>query len=107
MAETQFITNEQGERIGVILDLPTYHQLVHEDPELLKDLNEAELKALANSKLSSEAQARLEALQSKQVKDELTESEVALLDSLIDQIDQLNILKARAKYTLKMQSNSE
>lgn len=46
MTERQFITNEQGERVGVLLDLAVYEQLIRgvtEDRELLTDLSEAEL----------------------------------------------------------------
>ena len=107
MAETQFITNEQGERVGVILDLPTYNQLISEDSELLTNLSEAELTALANSKLSLEEQTQLDTLLNKQTSEPLSETENLLLDVLVEQIDHLNILKARARYTLKMQSSRE
>lgn len=105
MAETQFITNKRGERVGVILDLPTYHQLISEDSELLTNLSEAELTALANSKLSLDEQAQLDALLDKQTREVLTETESLSLDALVEQVDLLNVLKARAKYTLQMQSS--
>ena len=107
MAETQFITNEQGERVGVILDLPTYNQLISEDSELLTNLSEAELTALANSKLSLEEQTQLDTLLNKQTSGLLSDTESLSLDALMEQIDHLNILKARAKYTLQLRSSGE
>ena len=52
----RYITNEQGERIGVVLDLDEYQQMTRQllrpdasDPEILIGLSEAELQALAHS----------------------------------------------------------
>ncbi|MGB6296175.1 MAG: hypothetical protein WBF90_08310 [Rivularia sp. (in: cyanobacteria)] len=43
MAESiQYLTNKQGETIGVFLDLETYHELINQsvvDSELLTDLS--------------------------------------------------------------------
>ena len=71
------------------------------DPECLSSLNEAELKALANSKLAPEEQGRLSELLKKNSEDRLSAEEEVLLDDLLEQTDQLAILKARALYTLK------
>jgi hypothetical protein len=52
----QYVTNQQGERVGVLLDLETYHRLVNSaasDAELLTELSMEELKALADSQLAS------------------------------------------------------
>jgi len=48
----QYIIDEQGERIGVLLDLEEYQQLTRltpPDAEILVGLSEAELQALAYS----------------------------------------------------------
>ena len=47
----RYITDEQGERIGVLLDLDEYQQLTSlpPDSEILVGLSEAELQALARS----------------------------------------------------------
>ena len=49
----RYVTNEQGERIGVLLDLDEYQQITRQlrrpdasDPEILIGLSEAELQAL-------------------------------------------------------------
>lgn len=104
MAERQFITNEQGERIGVLFDLAAYERLIRgltEDQELLTNLSEAELRALADSHLAPAAQQELDELLTKQAERGLFEDELARLDALLDQVDQLNIVKARARYTLQ------
>jgi hypothetical protein len=61
----RYVTNEQGERVGVLLDLETYDRLTHLsslDTECLIDLNQSELQALAESMLAPAAQACLDAL---------------------------------------------
>jgi hypothetical protein len=66
MSETvQYITNQQGERVGVLLDLETYHRLVNgsaSDEELLTGLSLEELQALINSQLASTEQTQLSEL---------------------------------------------
>ena len=39
-------------------------------------------------------------------KGELSNSEIETLDSLLEQVDELNLLKARAEYTLRHQPDS-
>lgn len=110
----QYITNQQGERVGVLLDLETYDQLTTRsvaDVELLADLSREELQALAESSLASASQAQLDELLDRNAKNQLTvdskavaslrASEVVVLDRLLAQVDQLNIIKTRARYTLK------
>lgn len=99
----QYVTNEQGDRIGVLLDLEMYHRLTHpltEDAEYLTGLNPAELSALADMMLAPPAQSRLDALLTRNAESALVESEIAELDQLLDQVDSLSILKTRARYTL-------
>jgi hypothetical protein len=104
MAERQFITNEQGERVGVLLDLAVYEQLTRGvgDRELLTALSEPELRALADSRLAPAGQQELDKLLAKQAASELSKNGLARLDTLLDQVDQLNIVKARARYTLQV-----
>jgi hypothetical protein len=107
MAEKlQYVVNEQGEQVGVILDLAAYRRLTRQsasDPDLLSDLSQAELHALAESMLAPDAQARLNDLLGRNQDGQLTKKENAELDHLLEQVDQLTILKTRAKYTLNQQ----
>jgi hypothetical protein len=61
----RYITNEQGERIGVLLDLDDYRQLTRlsaTDPDLLQGLSDEELQALAQSALAPADQSRMDDL---------------------------------------------
>jgi hypothetical protein len=71
------------------------------DQEFLQDLSFDELEALAESVLIPKAQSQLQELLSKNTEATLSTEETNLLDHLLAQIDYLNILKTRAKYTLK------
>ena len=71
------------------------------DQELLKDLSIDELDALAESVLIPKTQSQLQELLAKNAEATLLTEETHLLDHLLAQIDYLNILKTRAKYTLK------
>ena len=103
----QYVVNEQGEQVGVLLDLAVYRRLAgHQttsDPDLLSDLSQAELQALAESMLAPDAQTRLNDLLTRSQDNQLTKEEDAELDHLLEQVDQLTILKTRAKYTLNQQ----
>ena len=103
MADPRFVTNVQGERVGVILDLPTYEQMLaaQADPDLLQGLSDLELAALAESALTPGGQRELQRLQDKQEATALSGDEAEHLDRLIEQVDHLNLLKARARYTLQ------
>jgi len=99
----RYVTNEQGERVGVLLDVELYKRLVISsslDPEDLPGLNRDELEALANCKLALADQKRLDELISKNTDAQLLSDEVAQLDRLLAQADHLTILKTRARYTL-------
>ena len=104
MARSQrYITNEQGERIGVLLDLDEYQQLTRvsqADPELLTGLSAAELQALAQSALAHAEQSRLDDLLARNADATFSEAEQAELERLLHHVDQLTILKTRARYTL-------
>jgi hypothetical protein len=101
----QYITNEAGERVGVVLDWTTYQTLTvptTKDPDLLPDLSLPELQTLAQVSLGLDGQTELSHLLEQNRETKLSALEQERLDQLIDQIDQLNILKARALYTLKL-----
>jgi hypothetical protein len=99
----RYITDEQGERIGVVLDLEVYQQLTRlssPDSEILIGLSEAELQALAHSALAPVEQARLDDLLAQNADGQLPEAEQVELDRLLHHVDQLTLLKTRARYTL-------
>ncbi len=102
MPETlQYITNEQGDRIGVVLDLDTYSRLTPAlDPEYLIGLNIEELKALATCNLALTDQNHLDQLIDRNTENSLSEGELDDLDDLLEKVDHLTILKTRARYTL-------
>lgn len=68
---------------------------------MLIDLSEAELNALSEGVLSVEHQSRLGLLLERNREAALTSSESEELDRYLQQIDSLNILKARARLTLQ------
>ncbi|AFY49721.1 hypothetical protein Nos7524_3948 [Nostoc sp. PCC 7524] len=106
----QYVTNQDGERIGVLLDLATYQQLTNssvEDDEILTGLSLDELQALADSMLSPKVQIELNDLLERNAENTLAADEKATLDSILAQIDQLNVLKTRARYTLKIKGISK
>ena len=73
------------------------------DPELLVGLTDGELEALAESLLASSAQAHLDELLARNAEKQLSAKEQAELDRLLERIDQLTVLKTRARYTLHHQ----
>jgi hypothetical protein len=102
--QVQYITTEQGKQVGVLLDMAAYHRLLGtavDDPDLLVALSQEELEALATSKLAPELQAQLDELLQAQQERPLSAEEEAQLDRLLAQVDQLTILKSRARYTLQ------
>ncbi|MBE2199909.1 MAG: hypothetical protein IAE79_14945 [Anaerolinea sp.] len=101
--QVQYVTNEQGQRTGVLLDVAAYQRLIDRkptDPDLLIGMSRAELEALAASRLSLASQARLQQLLAQQKEGDLQGTAVAELDELLAQTDQLTLLKTRARYTL-------
>jgi hypothetical protein len=73
---------------------------MNSDPEFLVGLSDDELEALADSLLSPSAQARLDELLERNGQSQLAPSEQIELDRLLAKVDQLTILKTRARYTL-------
>jgi hypothetical protein len=102
----QYITDQQGEKVGVVLDITTYNRLTsNTDPDLLQGLSIPELEALAESKLTTDSQQQLSDMLARNSENILSNNELAKLDQLLIRVDQLNILKTRARYTLKSIEN--
>jgi hypothetical protein len=100
----RYITNERGERIGVLLDLDVYQRLANPlalDADCLMGLSVSELRTLANCKLSTVEQTHLDNLLVRNAESQLSDVEVTELDHLLAETDYLMVLKARARYTLK------
>ncbi|MEH2304045.1 hypothetical protein [Nostoc sp.] len=100
----QYVTNTRGDKVGVLLDLETYQQLTNLsiDSELLIGLSQDELQTLAESSLFPKSQIQLQELLIKNSENNLSDEEAQIIDRLLMKIDQLNIIKTRARYTLKM-----
>ena len=71
-----------------------------ENSELLTGLSDDEMEALAESKLAPASQNQLEALLARNADGQLPSDDQVELDRILARIDQLNILKARARFTL-------
>jgi hypothetical protein len=76
------------------------------DPDLLIGLSLEELQALAEGLLAPRVQVQLEELLLNGAEQQLSFDEEAKLDRILLQIDQLNILKTRARYTLNQLSRA-
>ncbi|MEL6382943.1 MAG: hypothetical protein AAFQ89_10810 [Cyanobacteria bacterium J06626_18] len=110
MSQTiQYITDEAGQRGGVLLDLDTYERLraKEEDPDLLINLDREELIALAESTLSPETQSQLSDLLAQNAENKISEVDRVQLDQLLTRVDHLDILKTRAHYTLHHLSHAK
>lgn len=70
------------------------------DSEYLIGLSFGELEALADGVLMPAAQSRLSELLAMQRRSSLNATHVDELDRLLERIDHLNLLKARARLTL-------
>jgi hypothetical protein len=76
---------------------------MNHDPEVLLGLSRGELEALAEGMLAPSVQARLDDLVARSKQGELSSEEVAELDRLLSRVDQLTLVKTRARYTLRNQ----
>lgn len=106
LEQVRYITDENGNQVGVLLDISMYRRLVAfktNDPDLLIDLSKEELEALASSQLAPESQAQLDDLLARNQDRQLNSVDIEHLDNLLAQVDQLTLLKTRAKYTLANQ----
>jgi hypothetical protein len=100
----RYLVEEDGRRVGVVLEWEDYQDLrdaLEADPDLLLGLNEAELQALAEGMLSSPFKERLDDLLERNREEGLSPREERELDHLLEYIDSMNVLKARAMYTLQ------
>lgn len=79
---------------------------MHRDVELLTSLSDEELEALANSTLAPASQIRLDELLSKNSENQLDDVGQAELECLLARVDQLTIVKTRARYTLRQQTEA-
>ena len=100
--QVRYVINEQGERVGVLLDLEAYNRLANPlalDDECLIGLSRDELQALADSKLAPAAQNQLDDLLVRNAESLLCADEIANLERLLAQVAQLTILKTRRMST--------
>jgi hypothetical protein len=100
----EYLVREDGERTGVVLNWQDFQKLrarLETDPDLLVGLDIETLSAIANGVLSAPHQQQLEALLERNRTDSLAPEEQSELDRLLDDIDRMNLLKARAIYTLQ------
>ncbi|MFL5339418.1 MAG: hypothetical protein ACJ8F7_04550 [Gemmataceae bacterium] len=70
------------------------------DAEILVGMSAEELQALADGILAPAAHTRLDDLLARKNDRQIAAAEEAELDTLLRQVDQLTILKTRARYTL-------
>ena len=71
-----------------------------EDEDLLSNISSAELHALSAIALALPIQNQLSELLDRNSDNQLSPEETLTLDRILEQVDQLNLLKARARYTL-------
>ena len=76
------------------------------DSEVLVGLSDDELEALADSMLAPSAQARLDELLNRNAANQIAADEQAELDCLLARVDQLTILKTRARCTLRQKAGA-
>lgn len=74
--------------------------------ELLTSLSDEELEALANSTLAAASQDRLDELLAKNADHELDDAGQVELECLLARVDQLTIVKTRARYTLRQHAEA-
>jgi len=106
----QYLVRQDGQRTGVVLEWEHYQALqsmLSPDPDMLIGLSQAELQTLAGGMLSSHHQERLNELLQRNREEELSADEKQQLDYMLEQADYMNILKARAMYTLQRQSEQQ
>ena len=100
----EYLTRADGQRTGVVLRWGDYQALrayTPTDPDLLPSLSEPELEALAEGMLALPHQQRLSELLKLSRAGALEDEAEAELDHLLTHVDHMNIIKARARYTLQ------
>ena len=68
----------------------------------LRGMTESELRALAEAVVAPDRQQQMQSLLAAYRTGSLSPEEEATLDNLIDEVDQVALLKARAMYTLRL-----
>ncbi len=68
----------------------------------LSNMNLQELRALAEAVVAPDRQQQLKALLDKNRRGELSPEEQEILDQLLTEVDQVALLKARARYTMSL-----
>ena len=71
----------------------------------LADMTQQELTALADAVVAPERQGQLRMFLEENRNDTLSSEGETALDSLLDEVDQVALLKARALYTLRLQQS--
>ena len=71
-----------------------------EDEDLLSNISPAELHALSAIALAQPLQTQLSDLLDRNSENQLSPEDLIQLDRILEQVDHLNLLKARARYTL-------
>ena len=79
---------------------------MNNESERLVGLSDDELEALADSMLAPSAQVRLDELLQRNAGNQLAADKQVELDRLLARVDQLTILKTRARYTLRQQAGA-
>ncbi len=100
----EYLTRPDGQRTGVVLrweDYQTLRAYMPTDPDVLMNLSQPELQALAEGMLSSPHQQRLSDLLQQSRAGTMNHAEEVELDRLLEHVDYMNVLKARALYTLQ------
>ncbi len=78
-----------------------------DEQKILPTISHSGLEALARVVLEPTAQTRLNELSHLNSLGRLSGDEVQELDNLLEQVDELNLLKARAAYTLQEQRKAD
>ena len=79
---------------------------MHHDIELLTSLSDEELEALASSTLAPAFQTRMDELLDENAANRLDANGKAELECLLARVDQLTIIKTRARYTLRQHTEA-
>ena len=100
----EYLVQADGRRTGVVLrweDYQTLRAYMPTDPDILMNMSEPELQALAEGMLASPHQQRLAELLQRNQAGNMSGAEETELDRLVEHVDHMNVLKARARYTLQ------
>lgn len=87
--QVRYLINEQGERVGVLLDLDAYNRLTNSlalEGECLSGLSQPALAVLAESMLAPAAQALLDELLALHTQIQLSADEITKIDRLLAQV---------------------